>query len=183
MVEELLKKIPPEKRWAITSEALTRFSLARGSKIMPFVLGEEEGVIAPVWGFEKMIEIFTKVHGDSMKKMYLWVKEKFNMQVEDAVGGAKLSKVAGVLMFGPDMKSEIVEKSKKKVLKRYLKCAWDERFNELEMKPELLGACHIHEPVNDEAIKAINPKLIYKVTKSLASGDPYCEVIIEYKED
>ena len=183
MVEELLEKIPPEKRWAITSETLTRFSTSRGSKIMPFVLGEEEGVIAPVWGFEKMIEIFTKVHGESMKKMYLWVKERFNIQVEDAVGAAKLSKVAGVLMFGPDMKSEIVEKSNKKVVIRWLKCAWDERLNELEVKPELMGACHIHEPVNQEAIKAINPKLIYKVTKSLARGDPYCETVIEFMDD
>jgi len=182
MAEELLEKIPLEQRWLITAQTLTRFSVLRGSKIMPSVLGEEEGVVAPVWGLEKMIEIFTKIYSESRKKLNLRVKEMFNIPVEDAIGAAKLHIVSGPLFLGPEYKTEIVEKSRKRVVVRWFKCAWDERFNELEVEPELRGACHVHEPLHIEGFKAINPKLIYKLTKSVARGDPYCEAVIEFKD-
>ena len=133
MVEELLEKIPPEKRWALTAKILTGLSTLRGSKIMPSVLGEEEGVIAPVWGLEKMIEIFTKIYGEGRKKMNLWVKETFNIPVEDAIGAAKLSIVAAILHMGPELRVEIVEATRERAVLRMFKCAWDDRFNELEV--------------------------------------------------
>ena len=123
-----------------------------------------------------------KIYSESRKKLNLRVKEMFNIPVEDAIGAVKLYIVSEKLFRGPEMKVEIVEATRKRAVVRWFKCAWDERFNELEVEPELRGGCHIHEPINNEALKAINPKLIYKLTKSLARGDPYCEAVIEFKD-
>ena len=75
--KKLLEKMPAEKCWALSAQTLTRFSVLRGSKIMPSVLGEEEGVIAPVWGLEKFEEIFEKGGFDAVigNPPYLFITE------------------------------------------------------------------------------------------------------------
>jgi len=35
----------------------------------------------------------------------------------------------------------------------------------------------------EEGLKAINPKFTYKFTKVMPRGGPYCEVVIEFKEE
>ena len=52
MAEELLEKIPAEKRWAITAKILTGFQVLRGEISVAPLLGIGEGVFAPVMGAE-----------------------------------------------------------------------------------------------------------------------------------
>ena len=181
---ELLEKIPAEKRWLITAQVLSRFSVLRGSNFMPTLLGEEEGIFSPVWGWEKWNEILTKVMGDTGKRIFAMVKETFNIPVEDAVGAAKLTIAAGTLIAGPECKTEIVEATPERAVVRWTKCGWDERFNELDLALGLRGGCHSgHQALFEEGLKAINPNIDYRFKKSLAKGDPYCEDVIEFKED
>ena len=181
--ETLLEKIPAETCWLITAQALTRLSVMRGSKIMPSVLGKEEGVFAPVWGWETWKEILVKVHCENSKRLHLYIKEAFNIPVEDAVGAAKLVWVAVTLQQGPESEREIVEATPERVVGRTTKCGWWERFNELEVDPEFRGACTICEAWGEEGLKAVNPKLTIKRTKARPRGDPYCEFIYEFKEE
>ena len=57
MAEELLEKIPVEKRWSITAKTLWRFIVLRGDKIIAPLLGMGKGIISPLWSKEKWYEI------------------------------------------------------------------------------------------------------------------------------
>ena len=182
-MEELLKKIPPEKCWAITAKILTTFALLRGVKIVLPLLGTGEGIISPVWGWEKWYEINEKIWTEGGKKVFPKVKEAFNIPVEDAIGADNLESVVGILFTGPEFKCEYVEKNPKRVIFRMTKCAWMERYKELEVDPEL-RVCYSGCPgLFREGLKAVNPKITRKATKFMPRGDPYCEGIIEFKEE
>lgn len=119
----LLEKIPVEKCWEMTAKALLRISLLRGVKnIMP-LLGKGEGFISPVMGLEKFQEIIDKALAETGKRYYPWVKQTFNMSIEDAIGAAKLIFVAGTLQSSPENESEIVEAIPERTVIRYTKCA------------------------------------------------------------
>ncbi len=179
---ELLEKIPVELCWFITAKTLVRFAVLRGVKTVFPLLGEGEGVIAPILGWEKWKEIIEKVHSDNSKRLHKFTKETFNISVEDATGAAKLHIVAWQFQQGPEMEAKLVEAVPKRAVIRWTKCAWWERYEEFRVDPELRGGCHIHEGWSDEGLKEINQKLTYKLTKSLVRGDPYCEAVIEFKE-
>jgi hypothetical protein len=183
MAEELLKKIPAEKRWAITARALIRFSVLRGSKSMPTILGKEEGIISPVWGWEKWVEILTKVMAEGAKRFYPRLKEWFNIPVEDTKDVMNLLHIVSTLQQGPEYKTETVEESRERSVRRLTKCMWGEMLNELEVDPELRGACNICTVWVGEGVKAVNPKISVKRTKATLWGDPYCEFIYELMEE
>ena len=183
MAEELLKKISPEKRWTITAKTLGGFLALRGDKIMPSVLGKDEGIIAPVLGWEKYLEINSKVFGDGLKQFYRFVKETFNIPVEDAVGANKLAYVVVKLQAGPDWEVEFPEETKERVVFRATKCAWWERYNEQEVNPELRPCLPVCGVRVDEAQKAINPRITVTLTKARPRGDPYCEWVTEFNDE
>ena len=182
-MEELLEKIPAERRWEITAKILTGLGTMIGSKIMPQILGKEEGIFAPVLGREKWIEIQKKIFGESGRKFVPWVKEMFNIPVEDAIGAFKLTYVAVKLAFGPEVEFEIVEASPEEAVARCLTCPWWERTKELGVKPELRVCEPGDQEFCDEGLKAINPKFTCKHTKAMPWGDPYCDFVIEFKDE
>ena len=183
MAEELLKKIPPEKRWEITARTLLRFSVMRGSKSMPTILGKEDGIISPILGWEKWIEILTKVMTEAANRFYPRIKELLNMPVEDAKDVSELASVTAVLQMGPEYISETVKKGKDQAVTRTIKCGWGERLNDFNIDPGLRGACHICLVWVGEGAKAVNPKVTVKRTKATLYGDPYCEFVYEFKEE
>ena len=183
MVEELLKKIPPETCWAITAKTLWRFLILTGVSIIAPEMGKGEGYIAPVLGWEKVEEIATKIWTEGASKSFPWVKDTFNIPVEDAIGAAKLSIVAAILHMGPEFKGKYVEKTPERVVFRWTKCTSWENQKELELDPELRPCAPSHEAGFEAGLKAVNPKLTYKLTKTMPWGDPYCESVIEFREE
>jgi len=182
--KELLEKISAEKCWAISSKILNGFLILSGSKILPSVLGMSEGIISPVWGWEKWSEINIKVMSEIGKRHYLFVKENFIIKVENAADAAKLFIVATRLAFGPGFEGEIAEATPERAFVRWIKCSLDEWFTILEVDPQLRAACHGgHQVFPKEGLKSINPKLTHRLTKTFAWGDPYCEDVIEFKEE
>jgi len=187
MAEELLKKIPAERRWEITANILSSLFVLRGEKIIAPALGMDEGITAPVMGAEKWIEINVKIFGEGAKILFQMFKDMFNISVEDAIGAAKLVDVVAVLELGPNNSTEFTEyaeESPERVVERQYKCTWMERYKEFNVDPVFItcdkGVC---QAWGEEGLKAINPKLSWKVTKSMPRGDPYCELVIEFKEN
>ncbi|MFX1520131.1 MAG: hypothetical protein ACFFCD_09455 [Promethearchaeota archaeon] len=114
--ERLLEKISIETCWALTAKVLITFAILRGSKIVVPLLGKDEGIFAPVWGLEKFEEINTRVWGDKNVKQFMqWVKETFNIPVEDAKGAAKLYIVATKLQSGPEWELEYADETRERV--------------------------------------------------------------------
>jgi hypothetical protein len=182
-IEELLEKIPPEKRWAITAKILTGLLLMRGEKNAILLVGKEEGFFSPVWGLEKFEEIVGKVFGDAGKKMLPQIKESFNIPVEDAIGAAKLVWVAARLMFGPEWEWKYLEKTPERVVVRWTKCHMWDTHKECEVDPVFILCEGGHQTIIKEGFKVINPKLTFKITKAIPRGDPYCEDVYEFKEE
>ena len=66
---------------------------------------------------------------------------------------------------------------------RYTKCPWLERYKEFELDPELIICPAGCQAWCEEGLNAITPKLDYKLIKAMPWGDPYCEGVIEFKEN
>ena len=56
-------------------------------------------------------------------------------------------------------------------------------YNEYEVNPEFRPCELTEQAAWEEGHKAINSKIAYTVTKMLPWGDPYCEAVIEFKEE
>ena len=64
-----------------------------------------------------------------------------------------------------------------------IKAIADHIVKELKGKPELMVCPAGDQAWGEEGLKVIDPKLTYKVTKAMPWGDPYCEDVIEFKEE
>jgi len=178
-IEELLEKIPPERCWEITAKIVSSLYVMRGEKIIAPELGTTEGFFSPIWGAEKWEEIHIKIFGDGGKLV-------FNVPVENAIDADDLLEIVAVLAMGPEMGSkfgEYVEKKPERVVWRNHKCTWMERYKEFDVDPAFIPCVRGCQAWNEEGFKAINPKITYKPTMAMPQGDPYCEHIIEFKED
>jgi len=182
--EKLLEKVPAEKCWEITAKILITFALLRGVKIVLPLLGKGEGIISPIWGWEKWVEINDNVWGgEGGKRMYPMAKEMFTIPVENSVGAAKLHIVAATLLMGPELTAEIAVSSPEKTVVKFNKCPFMERYKECEVALERIVCPTSCEAYCDEGLKAINSKLIFKRNKALPRGDSYCEGVIEFMEE
>ena len=169
MAEAILKKIPAEKRWEIATKTLTGAMVGYGQ------------VLREIVGKDRSIEIDVKMSGEGGKTFIPMIKEAFKIPVEDAVGAANVAAVAAVLSMGPEMEGERIEETEKRVVDRVTKCPWWERAKEfgITAQYDCVPGCSAW---CEEGLKAINPKLTFKVTKALPRGDPYCESVIELKK-
>ena len=180
----LLEKNPAEKRWEMTAKLLTVLNVLLGRKTR-VCLGIGEGIIAPVMGYETYLKINTKLWLEDGRRYLPWVKDTFNISVEDAIGALKLCMVASWFNSGPEQKFEIVEDTPERAVYRTTRCSWWERYKELfpVIYPELVvcpESCKAHF---EAGIKAINPKITYHHIKAMPRGDPYCEEVFEFKEE
>jgi hypothetical protein len=121
--KNILEKIPAEKCWELTAKSLWRFTVLRGDKIIASILGKGEGIIAPVMGAEKWKEINEKLYRDGGKALFPWVKETFNIPVENAMDAGDLQHVVIRLQSGPEYEGEYVEKTPERTVYRVTKCA------------------------------------------------------------
>jgi len=184
MVEELLKKIPPEKCWEITAKTLMRIWQLRDRKKFFPLLAEGEGIIAPVSALEKFREMSAQMRfSESYVMAMLRLKEMLNISVEDAIGAAKLRIVVGTFQHGPELTAEIVEATPERTIVKTTKCGIWETYKECELDPEF-ATCYIaHQTVLEAGLKRVNPKITFKLTKAMSLGDPYCEGVFEFKEE
>jgi len=182
--KEILEKIPTEKCWAITANILFRFMVLRGEKLIAPQLGMGKDIISPLWSKEKWYEINEKILPDAGMKMMPMFKEMFNIPVDDAIGAAKLVIVVATLFYRPELKWwEIFEVPPEIAVLRAPKCYGWEIYNEYEVESEFRPCKVVEQRVWPEGLKAINPKITWKLTKALPWGDPYCEAVIEFKDE
>ena len=182
-MEELLEKIPVEKRWEITAQAITRLTTLMIAKTSAPLLGKGEGVTSLILGREKHQEIQEKAFGKVGSLRLPWVKKEFNIQEDDAIGAAKAVILAAALLGGPEYKFEIVEASPERVVIKRPQCPWWNRYNELNIEDAIRDCPYGHGGWTEVGLQTLSPKLTYKLTKTMPWGDPYCEEVIEYKEE
>jgi len=170
MAEEILKKISPEEKWAWTANTHTATLVIRG-----------ENTLAPLIGPEKYKEINTKIYGEGGKILFPMIKEAYNIEVKDAIGASILANVVGELTVGPGFEGETVEETPERVVARTTKCPWMEKYKEYNVKSKYIPCVEGHEAWGDLGVKAINPRLSFKMLKAMPKGDPYCEYVFEFE--
>jgi len=180
----LLEIIPAKKRWEMTAELLTVLNVSMGVKTR-VCLGIGEGIIAPIMGWETYLEIHTKMWLEDGRRYLPWVKETFNIPVEDALGVANLCMVVAWFNSGPEQKFELVETTPERVVLRTIWCTWWESIKKVYpiVDPELVMCPYSCKAHFEAGLKAINPKIIYHHIKAMPLGDPYCEEVYEFKEE
>ena len=156
-----------------------------GIERIDLLTGKDEDVIAPVLAWDKYWEIHEKIFGDGGRQMFLWAKETFSLPLENAIDAAKFVTFVGALMQGPEYTTEIVEATPEKAILRTINCVlWDiEKGYEIDPEIWVPGCIKYSQVRGEKGLKAINPQINYTMTKSLAQGEPYCEAIIEFKEE
>jgi hypothetical protein len=167
MAEEILEKIPLEKRWEMAAQSFSEGCMGYIQVLL--------GII----GKEKLAEIESKMWSEGMKMSFLRFKDELKLPVEDAVDAANMMGVFAFLMLGPDCTMERVEESRNRVVDRYINCPWWETAKQFGIADQYECSCG---EWSKEGLKAINPKLAVTVTKSQPRGDPYCECVYELKE-
>lgn len=166
-MSEILEKIPVEDKWAMSS----RKGVAVG------LMANLGGVV----GAEKLEEILTNMWSGAGKQVHPLIKEKYNIAVDDAAGAAKLSLVVGGVIIGAEYESEIVEATSERAIRITTKCPWMERFTQYNIDPKFRVCTTPCAKFVEEGFKAVNPKIDFMLTKSLAKGDPHCEFVYEFK--
>ena len=183
MAEELLEKIPAEKRWATTAKILTSIHVIQGEKNTAPIIGKGESIIAPVKGAETWTEINVKIFGGFFKWWWPRIQEMFNIQVENAVDAAKFTYVTASLQSGPEWEFEYPEVTRKRAALKVTKCPWWERYTEYEVRSEFIPCLPTCEVEIGEGLKAVNPKITHELTKARPRGDSYCEWVYELKDE
>ena len=181
--ETLLEKIPAEKCWAITAKYLARHIVVRMMKTNCVFLGKGDEIYLLLSAWDKEVELKAEVWGGGAKQLFPFLKETFNIPVEDAIGAEKLAFIAWTLCFGPEWKVEIVEATPERVVVRPITCpVWD-LFIEFAVDPSLIPCPGGHQPFCERGLKAVDPKLTFKLTKAMPWGDSYCKLVFEFKEE
>jgi hypothetical protein len=128
-------------------------------------------------------EIHIKIFGDGGKLLFPIFKEMFNIPVENAIDAANLVEVVNRVSFGPESQVYYLERTLERVVGRWTKCHYMERYKEFNVDYALIPCVRGCPAWHDEGLKAINPNLTWKKEKQMPQRDPYCEFIIEFKEE
>jgi predicted hydrocarbon binding protein len=162
-----IEKIPAEARWQIATKGLTGAAMAVANALRQAV-GEEK--------YNEVMRALWYQAGKGVKEFI----EAFGLPVRDARQIEEAAQLASLASMGPEFKYEVVEASQDRCVARVSKCPWYERHKEQGMGFDL---CTFgHGSWGEGFVESANPDFIYSVSKSMARGDSYCEVIIERKK-
>ena len=171
MAEEILKNIPAEVKWGWTANTHAATLVIRG-----------ETILAPIVGAEKWKEINVGIYGEGGKLLFPMIKDNFNVPVENALDAANLAIVVATVTLGPGGEGEFVEESPERAVYKQTKCIWMDKYREYNVDPKYIPCVEGHQAWGERGVKAIDPRLSFKITKAMPKGDPYCEYVYEFKK-
>ena len=171
MAEEILKKIPAEVKWGWTANTHAATLVIRG-----------ETILAPMVGAEKWKEINVGIYGEGGKLLFPMIKDNFKIPVENAIDAANLASVVATVTMGAGAEGETVEESPERVVYKQTKCIWMDKYREYNVDPQYIPCVEGHQAWAERGLKAIDPRLSFKMIKAMPKGDPYCEYVYEFKK-
>ena len=162
---ETIDKVPAEARWQMATKGLTGAVAAYSNTIRETI------------GDDKYLEFSSGVWGKAGEGAKQFA-ESFGFSAKNAPELAGVTEAFARSILGPEFKTENVESSKNKAVVKLTMCPWHERAKEMNTTP-LCEAGHLKW--GESALKSLNPDFTYSITKSIARGDSYCEMVIERK--
>ncbi|MCZ7355592.1 MAG: L-2-amino-thiazoline-4-carboxylic acid hydrolase [Candidatus Methanoperedens sp.] len=159
-----IEDIPLEKRWEIAAKSASAMPLMYDMHFRK-VLGEKyDEIEQPLW-----IEL-----GKELKNF----ATAMGLPSRNAKEVSDIFRIAGMTLYGPEFRFEMLEESKERVVGRVVECPMLNRAREMGLDPETvaLRAC---VTFNRSAVENLNPKYTHKLNANMCSGDRSCEMVIE----
>ena len=161
-----IDQIAAEERWKIASNSLTAAVTAYG-EVLKGAIGDDKF-------FEFLKSLYSQA-GASAKQF----AESLSISVENAEGIAEALLTFALATMGPDFEFEDVEVSEDKCVGRTTKCPWYDRYKEQGVSEM---TCNVgHQAWGEGVIGNLNSNYSFTLTKSIPTGDEYCEYVIERK--
>jgi hypothetical protein len=161
-----IEDIPVETRWEIAAKSASTVPLLYDKYFRKVLKEKYDDIERPIW-----IE-----SGKEMKNLaeVLDLPRDKAQEISESLG------VIGAILYGPEMKKELVDATEDRALGRMTQCSVLNRANEMGLDPKISAqrACMVFMKT---AVEALNPAFTYRLNKSMCSGDDYCEMVIEKK--
>ena len=162
-----IEDIPAEQRWEIA---------ARAASAIPFAydIAFREAI------GEKYDEIERPIYIEAGKEF----KNLASVLGLPAGNAREISETFGIIMtilIGPEVKTETIEEGDDRTVGKVTQCPTLNRAMEMGFDPKIvaLTACQTY---GKSAIENLNPGFTQHLNKSMCSGDPYCEMVIERRK-
>jgi len=162
-----IENIPVEQRWEIATGAASSIPLAYDMAFRE-VLGEKYNEIErPIY-----IEV-----GKEFKNL----ASALGLPVGNVREVSQTFGIIGTIINGPEMKTEITEKSDDRTVVKVIQCPVLNRAVEMGLDPKIV-ALTAYQTYLKSAVENLNPELTQQSNKKMCSGDPYCEMVIERRK-
>ena len=167
-----IKDFPVELRWKIAAKSGSTLSLAQ-EKIFKEILGKDYKKVQPLTDTINYLLWIQNGKDASVLSNYLGLPKKTAEEID------KAHELISVILHGPEIRYETIEKSKHHAKTQITSCPFQNRAKELGLETEnLFEKCIAY---NKSFIDNLNPKYTQRFTKAMCIGDPYCETWIELR--
>lgn len=159
-----IEDIPVETRWEIAAKAASSVPLLYDKYFRKVLKEKYDDNERPIW-----IE-----SGKEMKNL----AEVLDLPRDKALEISESLGIMGTILYGPEMKTELVDATEDRAVGRKIQCSVLNRANEMGLDPKISAqrACMVFMKT---AVETLNPAFAYQLNKSMCSGDDYCEMVIE----
>jgi len=162
-----IEDIPAEQRWEIA---------ARAASAIPFAydIAFREAVGEKYDEMERPIYIEA---GKEIKNL----ASAFGLPTGNAREIYETFWIIGTILNGPEFKGETTEEGDDRTVGKTTQCPILNRAVEMGLDPKIVAftACQTY---HKSAIEKLNPGFTHHHNKSMCSGDPYCEMVIERRK-
>jgi len=161
-----IEDIPVETRWEIAAKSASAVPLLYDKYFRKVLKEKYDDNERPIW-----IE-----SGKEMKNL----AEVLDLPRDKALEISESLGIIGTILYGPEMKTELVDATEDRAVERKIQCSVLNRANEMGLDPKISAqrACMVFLKT---AVEALNPAFTHQLNKSMCSGDDYCEMVIEKK--
>ena len=162
-----IEDIPAEQRWEIA---------ARAASAIPFAydIAFREAI------GEKYDEIERPIYIEAGKE-FKNLASALGLPTGNAREINETFEVIGTILNGPEFKAETTEEGDDRTVRKTTQCPILNRAVEMGLDPQIvaLTACQTY---HKSAIENLNPGFTHHFNKTMCSGDPYCESVIERRK-
>jgi len=162
-----IEDIPAEQRWEIA---------ARAASAIPFAydIAFREAI------GEKYDEIERPIYIEAGKE-FKNLASALGLPTGNAREINETFEVIGTILNGPEFKAETTEEGDDRTVGKTTQCPILNRAVEMGLDPQIvaLTACQTY---HKSAIENLNPGFTHHFNKTMCSGDPYCESVIERRK-
>ncbi len=162
-----IENIPAEQRWEIA---------ARAASAIPFAydIAFREAI------GEKYDEMERPIYVEAGKE-FKNLASALGLPTGNAREINETFEVIGTILNGPEFKTETIKEGDDRTVGKITQCPILNRAMEMGVDPQIvaLTAC---QTFCKSAVENLNPGFTQQVNKSMCSGDPYCEMVIERRK-